>query len=704
MPKRTFCTFLTLAGFAIAQVTAEPPKAEEVPLKETPPWITRTYAFPSDLLARGFHIEKVGHLDFPELPDAKASEADILAYLKQTNHVASVFFNSLGYAVPPGSLLTLDPKSSKLVARTTEDYHTFLEVFSTQAVGHVQQVLTFSLDILEADATTIREEIKAAGTVSNHEPMLARLSALADQGKARRVSELQVESRHNIRVKIGNADDRNETTNFTVEKEGSLHSTNEYQSIGTTLEIDPMVSDDGSVIDLNFALLHDFAVPTQRWERAPVRVNGKLIESLVSDAHRIKTVSAISMTRGSVKLLSVWSPETNVGEAKDVLQVAFLRVQSNRLLTLENVLLRQWVDQFGNQTSSTPKAPPTLPKGSPSSMVTRSFYIDSRALELKLADYFSPDAFDDLNDSSKKVFRFITPEALANTKSNVLKQLKSLGLNIPEGSSITYNPSFGILLIRSTPQCLELLETLLRSGIRSGPTKLLQLTAHIVQAEGPFLRNILQKTRGITDHSQVWHNVEDAVAKNQARILRSMWIPTRSGLRSSCDFGQNYTLLDMASPVPENVKDSNPESKPEEKTKDTQTTPIPASASSSINVAPHPTLTIENNAQLVGTSLEIDPVICEDGQTVNLNLALKYDFSMPTRNALVEVVPGNVIRPETRVIDFHQTDINLATSQTDGTWRLMGVWKPRGSAEFDGKDVLQALFVRVDIKEVNGKY
>jgi hypothetical protein len=329
--------------------------AEPVPAAADKIWSVRAYQFTDELLVKGFDTKDQGRLIPPPAPVAKASEAEIVKFIKRSNQILSAYFTQLGYAPPVGSLLEFDPKSFTLVARTTDIYHELLAALAQRMMGRRLQVITGELSILEAESPEIRSALAAAATTKNHEAILDRLSTLAEQGKARRVADLKMETKSGYRVKVTAHTERALTADFIVEPNLSTATTQQTRTFGTSLELDPVMGEDGQTIDVTYSMHHDFAPPSERWEAVPGGIVKEPVETRLTDSYATDLSSSTTLMNGTVKLLGVWKPQAAAPNQPEVQHLAFLRMGGQRLLPLENAQLSPWmIAQPG------PKGGPTL--------------------------------------------------------------------------------------------------------------------------------------------------------------------------------------------------------------------------------------------------------------------------------------------------------------------------------------------------------
>jgi hypothetical protein len=105
---------------------------------------------------------------------------------------------------------------------------------------------------------------------------------------------------------------------------------------------------------------------------------------------------------------------------------------------------------------------------------------------------------------------------------------------------------------------------------------------------------------------------------------------------------------------------------------------------------------LTHESRIAGTRLEIDPVFGSDGWTINMNVTLEHHFAPPTLRT-VSPPPGNgMFRIDLPATDFHATTINTAITLESGMTKLLGIWTPKDAPEFEGKDVMQAAFLRAE--------
>ena len=105
--------------------------------------------------------------------------------------------------------------------------------------------------------------------------------------------------------------------------------------------------------------------------------------------------------------------------------------------------------------------------------------------------------------------------------------------------------------------------------------------------------------------------------------------------------------------------------------------------------------------QLVGLRFEVEPTLSySEPDSIELTTAIKYDYASPVVTDSSGQPDAKTIRPLNHSIQFHQAQCTVGTTIAGGTHRLLSVWKPEGTPEFDKGDVLQAVFICIDIVPV----
>jgi hypothetical protein len=657
-------------------------------------WSVKVYRFPSDELSRGFATRDRGQLRAPAMPAADASDDVVMKFMQRSSDIVGTYFKEQGSIVfPEGTLFVYDRKSQTLVVRTTAEAHLNLTRVTNEAQKQVAQYVTFSVQILEAEAAAVLTGIKEAGTKADHTSIHSQLDALVTQGKGKRLATLRLETRSGQRATVESVLERMYPAEFTTDEQGRSDLANETRHVGPRFEIDPVIGPDGVTLDINYSIEHHYAPPTLRWETTAL-TGPRRLETRALDFHTARCVSSITLLSGTTKLLGTWAPEgaQSAGIPKQ-LQVAFLRANVVSLLPAQDKRVEEMMTKLGEKAMPTPAAPPPDAKSTlsplPPGMEVRRYRVPIDLLTRDPAAYRATggaapaDAFAPAAPPS---------EPTVSMKMTALDILRARGLVFPDGSSANFIPATGELIVRNTPENLQKLEDFLESIRDRAPTNI-ALTYHIIQGDEAAMRQIEIDTAAIADHTEVWRKIEAEAAQGRIKILRTTWIETRSGQRSSAESGEEHIYCTSIEALPKQVKDA----------PDGKTSGPNASAVSVSGPGNAPTMVPSFDMALIGTEIEVDPVVGPDGETVDLNFAVSFDTAPPTKRVEPVAPVGDIIRVDAAGTDFHQAKLTTAVTLTNGMTRLLGLWKPDAVPDGDNANVLQAAFVKVNLLKVEAE-
>jgi type II secretory pathway component GspD/PulD (secretin) len=682
---------LCLAWCAVTLVASHS-RAQDAAAEQA--WTVKVYRFPAVELSRGFATRDRGQLRVPVMPAADAKEEDVVAFMQRSSDVVGTFLKEQGsITFPEGTLFVFDRKSQTLAVRTTEETHRSVARAANQLKAHVPQYITFSLHILEAEAAAVRTAVKEAGTKADHTSIHSQLDALTTQGKGKRLATMRLETRSGQRATVESALERMYATEFTTDEQGRSNLVNETRHVGPRLEIDPVIGPDGVTLDVNYSIEHHFAPPTLRWETTAL-TGPRRLEARTLDFQTASVTSSITLLSGTMKLLGIWAPEgAPKAEMPKQLQAAFLRANVVSLLPAQDNRVEQMITKLGEKAMPTPAAPapdakpklPPLPPGMevrryrvPMDFLTRDPAMFGARGGAAPADAFAPAA--------------APSEPTVAMKMTALDVLRARGIVFPDGASASYIAATGELVVRNTPENLQKLEDFIDS-IRDLAPMNVAFTYHIIQGDEAAMRQIEADTAAIADHTEVWRKIEAEAAQGRIKILRTAWIETRSGQRSASKSGEEHIYCTSIEALAKKVKDTTEGS-------DAKTSAPHASAVSVSGPGNVPTMVPSFDMELIGTEIEVDPVIAPDGATVDLNFAISYDTAAPTKRVEPVAPAGDVIRVDAAGTDFHQARLTTAVTLTNGMTRLLGVWKPDMVPDGENANVLQAAFVKVDLLKV----
>ncbi|MFT5467839.1 MAG: hypothetical protein ACI8UO_002946 [Verrucomicrobiales bacterium] len=667
----TFRPLLALIAFAIASSSSNAQQNED-----PDEWVIEVYQMPGSAMSGG-HQPSFGENAFlkpPPWPADEASDKKLKEFIRESNRVATHNLKLLGLSPPIGSLFIFDPKSLTLAARLPRSSQDFLDQIARSEGRSTVRYLAFELTIFEAPAAAIRDILKRAPKAASDQLLLTDLHAQADAGNAKIVAWLNQEAKSGQSASLVQESGLAIPRELKIRENDSIDYATEDISNGVTWEIYPLIGADGSTSYINLSLSYPFASPAKRMELLSMRKNAELSVA-VTDLHRASVVTGLTLQDGEAKLIGVWKPEYVEGRKDDMLQAGFVRGTVVSILPPLNPRVQQLLAKFGENVVKFPEGPPQWedPKDKmPAGMIGKTFYIPPGFT----GDSSEPvgqdgpvDPFAEL-DSSR-------PQAGLTRRMSVQNVLESQGVDFPPGSSAWYIPGTAELTVVNQPENIELIEAYVRSITEKIP-KTIGVTIHVVQAPAAWLRKLGRESLERADHTEAWAAIETATAKGETSILRSLWIEGQSGQRSKIESGRDHGYHAGA----ESTAKADSEN--------------PAIA----QISGEEWMTGIQKTQLVGTSVEVDPLISADGQTIDLNFSFSYDYAPPTRTGAPKLNPNGGIEMDAPATSFHQAKVTTSMTIQSGATRMIGTWKPTGAEEFEHADLLQAVFIRADVRQI----
>lgn len=356
------------------------------------------------------------------------------------------------------------------------------------------------------------------------------------------------------------------------------------------------------------------------------------------------TVTSIAMENGHTRLLGVSKPRLfrKVKET-DLMHATFLRVKAVPVMPDENPRVGKLLEQLGEKVVPIPKGIPKLPQDQPpAGMEIKRFKVSPDFLHIGGPDSTPADPFAPADPSAPAGDR---RPSLPKTAEEVLKEQ---GVPFPAGSWARFVRLTSHLIVCNTLENLGLVEAYFET---SGPDlpKMMEFTIHVVQSDGAQIREMEHRCFGKADHSGVMKELMGAASDGKTSFVHSLRVEAKAGTRAKI----SNAFLEPCRPPSPDPKDT---------------------------IAP-------GKAAKVGIELEVDPVVGADGRTIDLNFSLYHDFAPPTQAQSVSAASAT---------EFHRMTTTTSITMDDGSTRLISVWKPTGSPEFEG-DILQAAFLTAHV-------
>ncbi|MEZ0387055.1 MAG: hypothetical protein ACAI34_08320 [Verrucomicrobium sp.] len=663
-------------------------------------WTTKTYRFVADDLNRGFVSREKGQLRAPAMPKANASPAELVDFLRKSDMAALQYLKSQGIVLPEGSLAVYDPRNQTLVMRTSNRGHEQVDLFSRDLLFQQPTTLNFVTYLIEADATVVRQMLVETAGKGDHSAQLARLRALVGEGKARQVNFVRIETKSGQRAAAHSGKEALFSRAIEGSRDAIASVESDMEEVGSKIEIDPVLGPDGKTIDINFSLRHHYRAPTDRWESIGQAPSGTRTDIRIKDWYTVETNTAQTLMSGSARLMGVWKPEgTGEPERENKLLVAILRADVVKILRAEDDRLQKLVAAHGETIRPTPATvpaefkDPTMPNG----MIIRRFRISP--------SFLSSGASRDRDSggaTSADPFAAAPPsdEMRLTIRATALDILRAQGIEFPKGSSANFITATNELIVRNTPENVAQVEAFVDSLTKTRPLNV-SFRIHVVQADGAFLRKLEEEHASRADHAAMWKSVTDAATQGQAKLLHTMWVGSRSGQRVATHVGREYHYVTEAGPISGSQAVAKSPQASAEGNKGGNAALTPASTPSSpVVVQDNSAVSATTEMRVVGFRFELDPVIAPDGEMIDLNLATDYHYAPPSLRGSEAGEEAKVMKIDGPETNFHQSNTTTAITTLSGTMRLIGLWKPEGTPEFEKADIMQAVFIQSDIDPV----
>lgn len=637
-------------------------------------WVVETYQFPVDDLARGFASAERGALKAPRLPDADASDEEIREFMKKSSSVVTHYLEMAGLGLPKGSLVLFDPATSTITARLPRIAQASLHFTAEARTGLVEKYLEFIPHLIEAPAERVRAAVAKASKEPDHVDILNELLGEVEAGNASLIFEGRLEVRSGQRAKIEQVVDRSTPADLSLGPDDEIAYTIDDVEEGTTLELDAVIGSDEQTVDVNIGLTHHYAPSTRRQLRF-LEVGDTKLSQAVTDTYSASLSTQITMRDKRTKLIGVWKPEMLPGDANpaDVLHCAFLSAKVIRVLPLVNPVLEQYIRDHGAAVDPIPEGQPEFEQVAeeiPEGMIVRRFVIPPTFLNAggggggSPVDPFSP---------------AVEAEPTFTIKATAKDILRAAGIGFPEGSSANYLPQTSTLVIRNTPENIQLVEAYMMS-LKGSVERTVPVTMHVIEGPAAEIQALLEQTRGLPDHTPTWEKLQDNKA---IRIVTTQWLECRSGQRAMVQAGRQFTY-----PVGAGIAaGGKPETKAEGEAVEAGEALTSGYAKGSFET------------RLVGTRIEVDPVVGADGQTIDMNFAVEYDYALPSTSGEANREKG-IIALDGPTSEFHQAEVSAGSIFRSGMMRMVSVWRPEPIQGREQNDVLQALFLGVDLVSV----
>lgn len=667
-------------------LVATPPvigREDEKPSKPADPnaFSSRVYRLPAQELSDTFLSNEIGELRAPMLPDATARSSEIEIFIKRSHEVMNAYLGQQGIKLPKGSIACFDPATGTLALRAPNIIHEIVAPFANALERTQPKNVTWSLSILETQTSFAREAMKEATGISDHTGVLERLLP-----RSKVVVSMRGDTKPGFETKSVQGAKVDDLLGYSLDDKNHVRSLREETMTGTELELETSTFDEEQELELILELRHRHMPGTPRLEKS-ITIRSEKVQAHWMDRPLAAMKTAIMMNSGTTKLLGTWSLDGDaLPEHADLVRVAFIRASIVYTQPLDDGRVKRILDAHGEAVEPTPKQGSSLANSDQSrGMSVRRFRVPPDFLSLGgEATPIQPpdDPFAPATANGSRPKRRKTAEEI----------LHSQGIQFPPGALATFNERSSELVVCNTEANLNLLETF--HCCWNFKPKLLSFSLHIVQADASLIRKLDRETCGQPDHSAAWKEVDGAVAKGAAKIVRSAWIETTSGYPSTTESILEFRHFDSS-----NKSSSAHKTETAHKPDDAPSKNTPVATSPVPNKTAGHGHEITSTIQPCGLRFELEPTLEADNSTVDLNLSLTYDYAPPAQRLFDEPLPEHTIGIAAPATEFRRHEFKTSITTRSGATRLLSIWKPSGTPELDG-DVLQAAFIRADVVTV----
>jgi hypothetical protein len=643
---RAVLVLVLLFPFLISAVAQE-----KDPLAGRDEWSIVSYSFPTPALVQGFTSRERGQLRAPSLPVEGASVEAQDAFLKKSHQIVGHFLEQEGVSLPEGSLVTFDAESMTLVARVPGLTHWSLRTMAESLEDEIAQFITLQGVLLETPSKPLLDLIPKATSLLDHAEILA---ALKQSPGTEILQTIQMDGRSGQSFKSSAETEIIRPDDWQSQSAGFTRYERFEESSGTTWAVSPTVGPDGETVDTRLEMNCPLA-PAQEVEEVMAEWQGKTMVAVHRNQFPASIASDLTFRQGTTKLVGIW-PSSQDGR----LQSAFLAVHLVRTVPLQSARLLRMVEERGEAVQPTPPGKPKFfekqVEGIPEGMFVQRFRIPPSFLTAGGGG--SPASL------SGDPFANVNPEPRFTIRATAMDILKSVGVQFPPGSSANYLEATSELIVRNTPESLDLVSAYV-SSLKEDVAKSVILTATVFEAPSKVILALSDQMLRLPDHREALETLRGAA---HTKLLSAAWIESRSGQLATVSAEKEFhyvSRVDVQS-GPEKPGDPN---RGEE-------------------------FSFETEKVMWGTSLEVTPLIGPDGATIDVSVVLEFDYAPPLWQGSAPKAADRVVFSGPQLRRFRQElDSNLILRS--GTTRMLGYWKPEGKE--NAGDVLQVAFIRATL-------
>ncbi len=627
-------------------------------------WSTRSYGLALPAVESGFISTDGREIKAPTVPKENAPEAEVKKFLEESTAALTAYFHApktleeLGPTeFPAGTVFAYDADSACLTVRTQGQNHLWLKDLCSFRGPPVDLPLRHHLQIVEADAPLIRKAMQDSLTRSDHRPLLAALEQEIGLGHGARCSEAVVvtKSMGGDSVEIGKECEYASGFRWEV---GKILSETERRNVGLSFDAASTGNRRGEARNLFVTIRHHFGPPVSRL--VPLDMGKEERWQLpLTDFQCLDFNCSIKQKPGVTRLIGVWSAQKfGLPEAGAKLQAAFLTLDVEQ--GPRGNQLAAWLGKYGE---ALPTNPPPAPKS--------NGWLFTAYFQMPGSYVYAP-----RNPKSQPTGSANDSDTLGPAPT-ALECLTDFVPTFPIGSDATFLPGSSLVLVRTSRDCLGKLDEVLRlfeeSGTQTDRIDQLSCALEIFQADGEVLRQLMAK-HPANDPAGLHQALETAVQDHRALLVETAQMATEIGGSCKLEAALEQTVLSVGKPTKKSESDS---------FEDPQT--------KAANSAGH----IGGTQRRAGLAWELGAGFVTDRKTLEMRYAVEYHYAPPLLQPAPVKPDGGQQPAAIPSTDFHSVRLKSEICLTLGQDQLIGMWKPTGVPAFDGKDILQVAFLRV---------
>jgi hypothetical protein len=412
-----------------------------------------------------------------------------------------------GVTFPSGS--SLEHRDNTLRCVNTLDNIALIAAITQHELNTKSPTVALTLHTVEAPAPFLRELSRQTLATADDSAMLAAVEAAAARGDATFISSTFLEAKSGTPATHQAVHEHRYLDGFATDAQGRPKLTFATRSVGSLLEVEPLVGADARTVELPFT--HELHPTSPQIHRVHFRdpATQQPFEFPLTDFNTHKTLTTLSIPKGGTKLLSLNPPTGR--DKSGVLWATFLKCD-----VVPQVPIKQ------QAVFEKPK-PPTSPKPHSDRQITRAFRVNASDMQ----KWMQPGPDKVLKKTARQVF-------------------EEAGITFPEGASVNYAGVTNQIIARNTPENLDLIEAFIAGLDDCSRYTTVTFTTHVLQGPGPLLRRLTAQAASKSDHRAELDELLAAVKVGTVQHLNTARIETKSGTRaSSTQALENILITDV---------------------------------------------------------------------------------------------------------------------------------------------------------------